>query len=804
MQRLFEILLGLERTTTGGTTRWAVEWTGAPSGDWMLALLAGLIVLGVGAVWLYKHEARDISERWRFILAGLRIALLLAIIAMLMEPELVAQTSEPVPSTILVLVDRSASMDIRDAYPDPLQAQRVATMLKLATPAELRKQKRSELIDRVLDPAMFQKLASGTDRAVKVHAFAEQLSSGGDKAAEVPADQGRRTAVGTAIRQALADYRGQALAGILLVTDGQSNAGPPPREAAEAAKAAGVPITVLAAGTPEGPRNARIIKLDASPVAFANDPIEMRAIVESRGMKSATGGLLLERRRDGGEWQEVSRKPITLEEAGQLQTVVFDDKQEQPAAMEYRVKLETAETELTTDDNVASAAIRVVRQKIRVLLIAGSAFPEIQFLKNALQRDRGIELSSWLQSADAKYEHQGNKPIRRLPVNREELEEYDCVIAYDPDPRGLPPNFQELLADFVGKAGGGLVYVAGEGATKDIFETGEGQSQQKLLDLLPVVRDPGLFRSEVSVQLSAKNAWKLLVTPEGKADPLMRFNKDLDENQRVLASLPGMYWHFPVTRAKPGAVVLARHGDPRMTNEYGPHVLLATQLYGPGRTFFVGFDSTYRWRYLDEQYFDGFWARLVDRAGRNKLLGGRYPYVLSTDRADYSPGSPVTVRARFIDPTAADAAVPSLHGQIEHGDDPPLPITLNPGHEPGLFEATFTAAKAGPHFVRVWPGENDPASAVRPATLQFQVELPNVEYENPTQDRATLATIAKVSGGELLDLDQADRIPDAFKIHRVARVSEVRSALWNAPLLFGAFFLLIFGEWILRKRHRLV
>ena len=52
-----------------------------------------------------------------------------------------------------------------------------------------------------------------------------------------------------------------------------------------------------------------------------------------------------------------------------------------------------------------------------------------------------------------------------------------------------------------------------------------------------------------------------------------------------------MYWHFPVTRAKPGATVLARHGDPRMRNEHGQHVLLATQLVGPGRTFFVAFDS---------------------------------------------------------------------------------------------------------------------------------------------------------------------------------------------------------------------
>ena len=101
-----------------------------------------------------------------------------------------------------------------------------------------------------------------------------------------------------------------------------------------------------------------------------------------------------------------------------------------------------------------------------------------------------------------------------------------------------------------------------------------------------------------------------------------------------------MYWSFPVTRARPGATVLARHGDPRMQNQYGRHVLLASQLYGPGRTVFIGFDSTYRWRYLAEDYFDGFWARLVDRVGRNKALGGRFPFQVHLGKTRLPGGRP--------------------------------------------------------------------------------------------------------------------------------------------------------------------
>src|SRR5262249_18033770 len=144
-----------------------------------------------------------------------------------------------------------------------------------------------------------------------------------------------------------------------------------------------------------------------------------------------------------------------------------------------------------------------------------------------------------------------------------------------------------------------------------------------------------------------------------------RFASDPAKNREVIASLPGMYWHYAVTRAKPGATVLAQHGDQRMRNTFGRHVLMAMQRYGPGRTVFLGFDSTYRWRYLHQEYFDGFWARLIGRVGRSKVLGGRYPFTLATDRNTYRAGDRATLRVQLI-PGQEDATLASqLHGEVE-------------------------------------------------------------------------------------------------------------------------------------------
>ena len=811
MERLLNIFLGLKPSpwTEGGGRH--LEWLSMPKHDRLFLLLLGVAAAVWGVLSLYRREGRSLNLPTRLSLSALRMAALLGVVVMLLEPVVVFTKTEQAPSTILVLRDQSESMDLRDAYANQNYADRLAQSLRLTGGAkELRDTPRGVLIDRALAGGLTEQLESGGDRRLANHLFAGQLLTDSTTRPSTapttrPGSVDRTTtALGTAVRQAIAAYRGQPLAGILLITDGQSNAGEPPFKAAEYAGSEGIPIVSLAAGTPEGPRNAKVAKIEASKTVFVRDPNQLRVILESRGLAKAPATLVMEKRKDGGPWEEFARQPVTLEENGQVQSVPFDFKEDRPARLEIRATLTDVGPELTTDDNVATEEIRVIRQKIKVLFVAGNTFPEVEFIRNALLRDSGVAASTWLQAATADYEQPGNPIIKRLPQTQEEMNDYDALVLYDPDPNAWPQNFPQLISDFVGKAGGGLVYIAGERMTKNLFDRTDDPSTQ-WLTMLPVVAEPGLYQSEVSMKLSAKEAWKLEITPEGKTDPIFQFDKDPEKNEKLLANLPGMYWHFPVTRAKPGATVLARHADPRMRNEHGQHVLLATQLVGPGRTFFVAFDSTYRWRYLDEQYFDGFWARMIDRAGRTKQLGGRYPYTLATDRNTYKPGSLVTLTARFDNAADRDSGLESLHGEVEVADAPPIPLALTPkSGEAGTFETSFTAAKPGMHFIKVWSGAEEAKLVVKAATLQVPVELPNLEYERPTVDLAVLQGMAKASGGAVFDLTQADQIAAAFKIHKVSRVLEDRQEIWHAPIVWAGILLAIFTEWVLRKKFRMV
>ena len=242
-----------------------------------------------------------------------------------------------------------------------------------------------------------------------------------------------------------------------------------------------------------------------------------------------------------------------------------------------------------------------------------------------------------------------------------------------------------------------------------------------------------------------------------------------------------------------------------MSNQYGRHVLLASQLYGPGRTTFIGFDSTYRWRYLAEDYFDGFWARLVDRVGRNKALGGRFPFQVHLDKGVYRVGDRVSVGVRYTD-TAALAEAAELTAELEIAGQPPEPLRFekvpdDPGHAHGelpgpagrgLFAQDCPRGDRRPGLGRARVNHDVPRRAARR------------EIDEPSLNRPLLTELARLTSGRVFDLADVRRLDEAITMREVTRTLETRDELWDAPLLFSIIVLSLTVEWVLRKLYRMV
>jgi hypothetical protein len=809
------MLLGIDRSpgaTPGGDSR--LEFAAWPRGAGSIVLIVSAIAI-TWLLWrLYRWEGRDLSRARRVLLVGLRGLVLLAVAAMLLEPVWVSSMRETVPSHLAIVLDDSESMRFSDPYTDDSRAVALAADMKLESaggksPVErLRETPRLGLVQEVLRPQL-ESLSRGRMLYVyDLDSAAKEGSANAAKDRKLEDVQPKRpiSPLGDAIRGVLASHRGQPVAGIVLATDGRSNTGEDPLRAAEVAVRQNIPIYAIAAGADEGPRNIRLAEIEASPVVFVRDPMTLGVVVEARGLKDAEATVVLEQRVNEGNWEPVGSQRVVLGEDGILKRTTFRITPKAVGQYEYRARVEDAGPELTQDDNVATAAVRVVRQQIRVLMIAGEPSPEVQFLRNALQRDQQVDFAAWMQHVDPGFRQPGDHPITRLPNDLAELRRYDAILLVDPDMRALGPQWPEMLTNLVGQEGGGLIFVAGELYSQQIFDAADTRFPAgDWTRILPVVREPGLFRTDAEVRLSSQNTYTLELTSEGRGDPVFEFNADPIRNRSILTSLPGMYWSFPVTRARPGAVVLARHGDPRMQNQYGRQVLLASQLYGPGRTVFIGFDSTYRWRFLSEDYFDGFWARLVDRVGRNKALGGRFPFQVNLGKSVYRVGDRVSVSIRYIDP-AATAEASELAAELEIAGQPPEPLRFERvPDDPTLLTADFTAERAGAYTLRVVPATaTELGSGIRVSTTTFRVEPPRREVDEPSLNRPLLADLARLTGGRVIELSRAGKLDEAIPMREVTRTLETRDELWDAPLIFSTIVLGLTAEWILRKIFRLI
>jgi hypothetical protein len=813
MNPFFKWLIGLKQLPMeAGEGAWHLEYQSLPHGFAAVLALALAIGAVVGVWLLYNWEGRNLGTGMRLVIGGMRLMALASLAVMLMDIVLVIDRRERTRSHLLLLVDTSESMGLTDPY-DDATARHISAGLRGTTDVSdadstaIRERSRLDLARQALQPILSQ-LAEG--REVAVYGF-DSKATRTEEAEPLLALQprGASTAVGDALSQALAAHRGQPLAGVLVVTDGQSNGGEDPRKISQQASRDGTTINALVVGSERGPSNVRLTDVEVSPVVFVRDPSQINLLVESQGMQGRPAQVKLERRQSGEEWTEMGQVELPLGEDGGIQRVPFAWTPDTVGLFEFRGSVVDAGPELTDSDNSAVKTAKVVRQRIRTLVIAGAPSPEVQFLRNALLRDPVIELACWLQSAGENYEQVGTRPVRRLPANPHELSYFDVVVLVDPNMKKLGPAWDEMLSKFVGDAGGGLVYVAGELYTSKIFEAGGGEGSAAAdiswLGMLPVVWEPGLYQSAADVRLSARDTWNLELTAEGNDDPIFHFSPDQSKNREILASLPGMYWHFPVTRAKPGAAVLAQHGDQRMRNQFGRHVLMALQRYGPGRTVFIGFDATYRWRYLHEQYFDGFWARLIDRVGRAKVLGGRYPFTVATDKSVYRTGDRVQLRVQLAGAQEEISSLGTLQCEVEVPGGEPVSHDLEPhAEQPSLLETSFTVDKGGAYVIRVSSAlqvERD--ASVRPATHTFRVEPPRQETDKPGTNRPLLEDVAKAASGRVFTPADAHEIPAAFPIKEVEQLIQYREELWDAPLWLIIIVTLLTVEWVLRKTFRM-
>lgn len=800
-----------------------------PAWGWGLVVLAAVLL----AAWSYT---RMLGSPWvRGPLAVLRGVTLVAIAVLLAGPELTRTDERVEPDWVLVLVDRSASMQVRDvASVSPGDA---AT----ATGAMSRDEQLAAALDRHREALGDAGLAE--KRVVRWLGFADRAraidspwiardndtpaNTGDRDAVALPPPDGRPTHLRTALDQALDLAQGRPLSGVVILSDGRSPEAVGPEMIRRlTGRLAGVYAVPLGAADP--PRDLAVASVESPREAFVDDVVPVTVSIDVTGGISATGADPLAgavvRLVDPSTPDPATGEPAVLDErpldgvaAGG--GVRLSARAEATGPIPWKVEVIDAASsdergnrntpELVTANNTAEVETAVIDRPLRVLYVEAYPRWEFRYLKNLLIREQSVEVSTMLLSADRAFAQEGDRPITRLPETREELRGYDAVILGDVPADALGLDRLELLRDHVAERGAGMLWIGG------VRSTPASYAATPLADLLPM-QSPGAV---AEAGAGTGEGLTMMRRPLAASLSVMQL-RDAAGEAVSLGDLPPLRYVQRVGPIKPAAEVLAvASADTAGTSaavggEAGGEALPAVlrMRFGAGQVLYVATDETWRWRYgRGEVLFEQFWIQLVRLLARGRVEQLAQPTTLSVSDRRIDLGQSLVIELTTSDPAVLTRDLDAIDVNVLDADDPTRAITgltLRRQTDPvearrtgqARYRAVWRPASPGERVVRVSEAGFDGERLSRPV----DVRPTDVEAREPAADHAKLAALAEATGGAVVPADSLDRLVDLIPARPRRTPVELRESLWDSWAAFMLVLGLLILEWLGRKLIRLV
>ena len=633
---------------------------------------------------------------------------------------------------------------------------------------------------------------------------------------DIKAD-GHQTRVLASLLNVLDNLQGQRIAGIVLLGEGRSSPNEDFSQAiAERLNSYDIRVFPVVVGSEDSPVDLAVEKVQVEDSVYVDDIARLTATIRANGFPAGSKVRVVLKRKGTDE--------LLKDHQGRPLERIIEVKPGEPIDVEMPFKPEMKEKfvggdvtkknrsellnavveaqplpgtlsgeqeELDSKNNTLERKIVVMDTEINVLYVDGYPRWEYRYLTRGMIRDKTVNISTFLQSADPGFvqEADTDRAIQRLPSNIKEMMQFDVVVMGDVDPMKLTDAFLNTIKEFVDKKAGGFGMIAGPRWAPAAY-----RDKLAIYDILPVIVE----NNAGGVPEDAiKSGFRPLVTQAGDVAGVFRFLPEKDKNEQFLKNdLQALFWYCQGVRPKPTGTVWAEHP----TDSYAPGKkapLLVAGRYGTGRTLFSAVDDSWRWRfYTGESVFDGYWVRLLRYLATSKKLTERKA-LFNLDRPVYNNGEAVTARLRVLDPELLQQLPAQLDVDMVGEDGKTVvgkrTLVRSDNHEHrDSYEGTWIADQGGSFEFRLPRVPTDQP--------RFDVREPRLELAQPEANINAMKRIAEITQGQLVSYasaikDLPAKLPDMSREVR----DPTNIPLWDAPLAMAVFVLLITIEWVLRK-----
>lgn len=718
---------------------------------WPWPILLGLWLCGAILIVLSVARRHRQLGAWRVAAIGaLQLTVLSLALLIAWQPALSLRTLSRGQNAVAVLLDNSQSMN----FVDPERTRRDQALGVLATPA-------------------FSELQN--TYSLRRYAFAADATAL-ESYATLPA-AGDQTAIGHSVLQVLRQLRTTPLGALVVLSDGDDNAGAIGTDELNEIASFGVPVHTVGIGRERMPEDLELTDVLLPERALPGTTLAARTMIRHDG--PGTAHLTVS---DGG--RPLASRDITLPADATDTSAAINLALNDSGDRELRFTLAARPDERELRNNSQTRIIDIADRKASVLYVEGEPRWEYKFMRRALEKDSGVRLASLLHTSPNGYYRQGLASPEELksgfPTDRAALFRYDALIIGSVLAAQFTAAQQAMIRDFVSERGGSLLMLAGPNGLGD-GGWGDTVVGRILPAQLPATRD-SFHRVRAPVVLTAR----------GRRTAMLQFSDDTAVNDKLWSELPPVADYQDV-----GALHLAATSLLNITVDQHQQPLLITQPYGRGRAYILASGGLWRWQmglaHQDTRYVD-FWRQLL----RGLVNDVPQPFELTA----HTQGGHILIHAEVRDASFVPMDDVRVQANVRSPTDVTL-VTLAPlADQPGVYEAAFTPAASGSYVIDASARRGtQPALSAHAVTRYDQGAA---EYFPLRQNRALLEQLAAATGGQYWRPEQVGALPQAIRASQAGIVQDNLLPLWDAPLAFIVLALLKIGEWLLRRRWSLV
>jgi hypothetical protein len=687
---------------------------------------------------LYRFTVPQVSTGKRIILILLRGTALSLLLLAVCEPLFRLIYSEEQRPVIAVLADNSLSMSQQDGAGD-----------------------RSAILASVLNGNGIRQLAASAD--VRFFSFSHSVQPLAPESLHI---NGGTTNISGALQSSLRTI--DDLQGIILISDGNYNAGANPLYDAEKSR---IPVFTAGIGDTSEQKDISVSKLITNAIGYVDAAIPVDATIKASGItnRTVTAALFEDGKKINEQNITVSSANGTTEIPLQFQYIPKSD-----GSRKLTVSVPGIEGELTAKNNSRSAMVKVLKSKMNIVVIAGTVSPDVAAVMQTLDADVNIDAQLFYELPNGTF--RSRSKAKELQPS---IAGADAVIMIGFPAAAASSTSVEMIRQSITSGSVSVLFIA-----------------SRLLDLQKVRAMESLFPFTVASERMDEQMILPSVAPSFKLHQL------LQNETTSWEKLPPLYYSLPTFTAKPEAQVMVsvKIQNVPLTNP----LFLIRNIGNTKSAALLGY-GIHRWKVLagsageTKGFFAAWFSSLVRWLAtreQDKFLR------VEPSKGFYSQGE----RIEFSGQVYNESYQPV--------DDADVQLTMRPLNGTERTETSLNALGSGLYdgsFDGLPEGEYQfTAAALRSgdtlgtASGRISVGEQSVEFAETKMNKTLLQQIAAASGGIYTDaaaFDQmAEKILARQEMKTQLRTRATEYELWNLPS-FLAVIVLLFGiEWLIRKQ----